>query len=291
MRARWFGPIAALALAACAGAITPASGPAGACAGPDRRVVVGACVSAATAAQICGPAAAPAEGGCAPRPCGTGGYVDLGTGVCGGPGALRGAAEVMQIPLVSGETLGCPSPFTLVWVGNGASCVAPEATCGAGARWDGHRCAPLAACPLGQVPAERGCARVAAGGVTDVGAWARVAIGPDGGVGSSFVCGPLLGPEVLASGTDRTLRMMFGVDLVLPDNDPTMAYARVSGESLDTGEPLPAEIVARAAAAIGRLLEALRAAGQTASAAAVSTRVRCTVPLGPRPIPVSVGPG
>jgi hypothetical protein len=94
--------------------------------------------------------------------------------------------------------------------------------------------------------------------------------------------------------TDQRVRLVLGIDVIVPDNDVSLVRARVSGVSQDTGEALGPETVARAEIVVDRLLEVLRATGfgadgpVTTSASAVSTRVRCTLPIGPRPAPVRV---
>jgi hypothetical protein len=174
--------------------------------------------------------------------------------------------------------------------GVGASCVALEATCGPGsALREGKKCAPIKACAPGEVraPLTDACVRIASGATVDVATWARAAIGSDGGEGSSFVCGALaLDPRGLTSTTDQRVRLVLGVDLLVPDNDVSQVRARVTGLDQATGEPLSADTVARVERVVSRLLEVLRAIGGTARAAAISTRVRCAVPIGARPMAV-----
>ena len=253
--------------------------------------MLGACAPAKVAEAVCGPAGRPAEGGCAARACPAGAFVDVGAGTCSGPGALRGPADAMEITLLPDETLGCPDGYGLVVSGAGASCVALEATCGPGsAIREGKRCAPIAACAPGEVrePLTDACVRIASGATIDVATWARAAIGSDGGEGSSFVCGALaLDPRGLTSTTDQRVRLVLGVDLLVPDNDVSQVRARVTGLDQATGERLAPETVARVERVVSRLLEVLRAIGGTARAAAISTRVRCSIPIGPRPMATS----
>jgi hypothetical protein len=116
----------------------------------------------------------------------------------------------------------------------------------------------------------------------DIGAWAAIVLGPDGGEGTSDLCRPLLiRPDVfgLTQGSSSALRLR--IALAAPDQDLTRAFARVGGEvrTETASHALSAEAQALALASVSTLVEALRGLGGEASAAIVEVRVSCTVNL------------
>jgi hypothetical protein len=246
------------------------------------RPFLGGCAGEALD-RACGPAARPAEGGCALLPCGEGEALGTEDGTCVTRPSLRALAERMQIALEDDETLACAEGARLVAGGDWAACVAESAACGAGARWsaDARRCEPLRACAPGEVLDERGgrCVPVvfpsAEGHQVDVAAWTRWVLGPDGGVASSFVCGALaLRPWAVARTTDVDLPVELRLQLRFPENDVTQARLELDGGPADEAPVLRA---------LEPLVRGLRGLGGTARTAAVDARVRCVLPLRSRP--------
>lgn len=206
-----------------------------------------------------------------PKPCPANTVIDQETGVCLPSGSIRAIAEGMEIPLLADETLGCSEGARLVLGGSHAACVPVESTCGPGARWEKKGCVP-----------DRPDARVVQGGIVDVAAWVRAYLGPDGGFGSSFLCGDFArSPWTLTAGTDVRFVLGMSVELRIPNNDLTEAVARLEAFDATTGQPIPGEILQ---ARVDRLISGLRGLGGTARASAVSTRIRCALPIGGRPM-------
>jgi hypothetical protein len=124
------------------------------------------------------------------------------------------------------------------------------------------------------------------GAVTvDVGAWANLVLGPDGGDGSAELCRPLAQrPDALGltKGDELTLRV--NVALAFPDQDLTRLHARVSvrssASSKDTAaRSLPSTAERAAIDSVQTLLEPLRSLGGEATATEVKVEVRCRVSL------------
>lgn len=245
---------------------------------------LGACLPAAQREALCGVTSHPAEGGCAPKVCASG-VIDGATGVCLPVGSVRSVAESMQVPLLADETLTCAGERRLVIGGNLAACVAAEA-CGPGARLEKKACVPERGCAAGEVSSGASCVRIVhpgeGGPLVDVAAWARAILGPDGGVGSSFLCGGFtIAPWLFTQATDVRFTLALSIDLRIPDNDVTQARARLEGFNAVTGQPVPIEPVEQV---VDRLISGLRAMGGSARASAVSTHLRCLLPIGGRPM-------
>jgi hypothetical protein len=116
----------------------------------------------------------------------------------------------------------------------------------------------------------------------DVGAWANLVLGPDGGGGSAELCRPLAQrPDALGltKGDELTLRVQ--VALAVPDQDLTRLHARVSVRSFKegAGAALPSTAEKAANDSVQTLLEPLRSLGGEATAAEVKVEVRCHVSL------------
>jgi hypothetical protein len=235
---------------------------------------------------LCGTAGRPSGGGCERRTCQKEEVLDDATGVCLPRGSIRSIAESMQITTLEDETLVCTKATdVLVAAGNNAACVDKNAACGVGARVTGSVCAPERACAPGEVATPRGtCTRVVfPGPIVDVATWAELVLGPDGGYGSSFLCGSLsVQPWVFTTVTDTHLTVTLDIDLAFPDNDLTQTQVRVQGRDAASGQPIVG--LEAAENAMRPLISSLRALGGTARAAGLSTHVRCVLPLGPRPI-------
>jgi hypothetical protein len=125
----------------------------------------------------------------------------------------------------------------------------------------------------------------------DVGAWAALVLGFDGGYGSRELCQPLQqNAESFGLAGDGAIEI--AVSLSMPDQDiarvradvdalATGAVAPVSGAASALGSlgssPGPAGLQRFVAADVGTLIEALRGLGGEAAVAAVDVRVRCAL--------------
>jgi hypothetical protein len=246
----------------------------------------GACVPPSLAAAYCGKAASYGEAACVPAECSWGGPADLATGACLSTSAVREIAAGAGLTVGAEDSVGCESGSLLSVEGGRLGCVPEEGSCGRGARWVEGGCSPPNTCPPGRLAGHAGCegfltagGRDGQGVLVDVGAWTRLAIGPDGGEGAPGVCAPIAQRPWLFSGLEGAapteLRLVFA--LVFPDNDVTRVHVQVTG-----AKPLGTDFLERTAAP---LVEALRSLGGTATAASVTTTVRC--PLGNASPPVA----
>jgi hypothetical protein len=256
----------------------------------------GACVPASDREAACGAASTPAEGGCLPKPCPTG-VIDGVSGVCLPVGSVRALADSLQVTLLPDETLECSGSSKLVVGGTSSACVAAEAACGPGSIFTAgsaatNKCAPIRACAPGEVALGDGCERIVHPGenspIVDVALWARAMLGADGGLASSFVCGGFqTAPWTFTAATDVRFTIAVSIDLQIPDNDVTQARARIGASEASTGQPVDASTVQRV---VDRLISGLRAIGGTSRAAAISTQVRCVLPVAGRPMAVPMPP-
>gem|GEM_PF-1833797 len=283
--------VVGLACAGCAKPAVVARDAPRACA--EGTLVLGVCLSPAEAKRLCAPDAARGRG-CEALACAAEDVVDLDHGRCAGAREARALAERSEIPLGGDESLGCAAADRLVVIGGALLCLPRAAMCPRGARWRRDRCeeapscgagaiAASAAAPGGPTPA-RCAALVDRDGVVDVAAWARAAFGPDGGVGSPDVCGPIgRSAAPLASPAPGGL-VLLTIDLTFPDNDVRGATARVRSRiagALDDAPPSSVDNVA--AESVASLLVPLRRVEGSASAAFVTMSVRCALPAATRP--------
>jgi len=177
----------------------------------------------------------------------------------------------MEIPLLPDETLGCPEGTRLVAGGNHAACVPVESTCGPGAHSENKVCAPDGPRPSFEKD-----------GVVDVAGWVRAYLGPDGGYGSSYLCGEFArAPWTFTAATDLKFVLAIGIELRFRNNEVEDAQVRVEAADATTGQPLASEIIEQR---VDRLISGLRGLRGSARASAVSTRIRCVLPIGPRPM-------
>ena len=252
---------------------------------PHTWNVAGACVPDDDARDYCGKAAAPAGGGCAPGSCAGNGPLDLASGECVPMLKLKKLALAQHIDLKEEGALGCSNPeASLAVEGETFACLPAAATCGRGAGWSDGACRADPPCPEGSVLDPTGACvwvmrREGNDRLLDVGTWVRLVIGPDGGNGSSAICGPLLQRPWLA-GVVPHGRAAIGVrvDLVFPDNDVHEARVTASARKdvgPHAGEAMPSiPVVARQ---LEPVWKALRALGGMANAASATVEVRCTV--------------
>lgn len=181
----------------------------------------------------------------------------------------------MEIPLLPDETLGCPDGAKLIAGGNHAACVPVESTCGPGAH-RGNDKENKACVPDGALPSFE------KDGVVDVAGWVRAHLGPDGGYGSSDLCGEFArSPWMFTSATDLRFVLAVEIELRFRNNEVEDAQVKVEAADATTGQPLASEIIEQR---VDRLISGLRGLGGKARASAVSTRIRCILPIGPKPM-------
>jgi hypothetical protein len=152
-------------------------------------LVLGACVPLAEGEAFCGPAGhVDARGtGCVFRGCGPSESLDVASGACVPRGVLG-----------HGGPMACPGAVTIV-EGGVAACISAEAACPRGTELgpDGRACLGAFVCPPGSLLDGHACRPIVTtggrlnGGRVDVGAWAALALGIDGGLGARVLCQPL----------------------------------------------------------------------------------------------------
>ncbi len=163
--------------------------------------------------------------------------------------------------------------------GGGPSCVMREATCPRGTTRAGDACARGLRCPPGTLPAAQTCRPVVVRRGVDIGSWASLALGVDGGAGSPELCRPLAqNPRVFAVRPGAPASIAIAIALSVPDQD----LSRVHFGAYATRDAVPVAPAADEAvqAAVRTLVELLRGLGGEGSAAAVDIRVHCRVESG-----------
>jgi hypothetical protein len=196
------------------------------------------------------------------------------------------------------HTLGCDDERVLLVDQTRARCIEPEASCGRGERRVDARCAAPPPCPPGQLADGKVCVpfvRPGApeqGSVVDVGRWVGLALGPDGGQGTPDVCAPLARRPWLFSGLSGPSPTLFKaqITLVFPDNDVTRVHAEY-GIVDASRRPGPDAALGLLEQSGAPLVEALRAAGGSSSAASVTTTVTCPLVDMTDPVARLVGDG
>jgi hypothetical protein len=235
-------------------------------------LVLGACVSPSVADAYCGPSARAGDSGaCAYPSCSGDDAVD----VEGGCVPLHG--------LLHGGPRSCPSGAMLVVEERRLVCISGDAACPRGSRLEGPTCAHPPQCPAGSLPTAGSCRPVVlqggqGGPLVDLGAWAAVVLGVDGGPGSPELCRPLEAHPLafgLAPGESLPLRLRIAVSA--PDDDVTRVSAEVRAASADSAHLLPPAATDLSSRAVASLLEPLRGLGGDATAARVDVEVRCRV--------------
>ena len=247
-------------------------------------VVLGACVPYELADAFCGRAARPEPGGgCATRACASRGGAQSKNGLC--LPASIGRHLLTQDPedsrlatCASGRLQRSASAASLV-------CAVGARTCRPGERYlkapidagvDAREppeqaqgaCEALPPCGAGELFDEvtAHCTRVKRA-VVDVGTWARIALGPDGGEGSNAFCAPI---------RDTQPESRFRIGLAFPDNDISQLSARIEAASPSSANDVGERSLAQ-------LAKILRYLGGVSSAASVTLEVVCTAgaPLSP----------
>jgi hypothetical protein len=224
------------------------------------------------------------------------GCVDLSAVARGGPKACPQGALV-----VAGRRFVCVSAEAACPQGSHARPDTPAGDAGAadggGSGGGNVTCDHPPSCPPGTLPSGGACrpvvlrgARSGTGAVVDLGAWAALVLGADGGPGSSDLCRPLqLHPfEVgLAPGESAELRLR--IALRVPDQDVSAVHGHVdvtlAAHPL-ARPPLAGEgprqtnlgsASALAERALAALIEPLRGLGGDSTASALEVEVRCVV--------------
>ncbi|HEY1957618.1 MAG TPA: hypothetical protein VGH28_18490 [Polyangiaceae bacterium] len=265
------------ALAACTRG-APARSDANAC-GDGLTVALGACVSYRMADAFCGAAAKPEAGGCVRRACGPGEALELDHGICI-PEVAVGTTLLHGQPAEQDDKRE-PTCLTGVLTSRKGKldCADGPLSCRRGERFvktgDGGvagKCEPIPPCGPGELfdLETAKCDEIVRHRTIDVGTWARLALGPDGGEGANAFCAP-----VRAAGPGKA---RFQVQIDVPDNDVTRASARL------VARPPAATSQADAAErSIEELVRILHFYGGSALAASVSLDVVCTSPLESEP--------
>jgi hypothetical protein len=247
--------------------------------------LLGACVPPSVGDAFCGPAAFLEADGCTFRACVAGQRLDVGSGACV-PASLASSPS-------SGPAGTCTDAGLPVLQASRVVCVASDATCPRGARRSASSvaCERAPRCPPGSLPDDGACvADVTAGGRigdrrVDVGAWAALALGFDGGRGSRELCQPVWQHAVslgLAGEGAAMSDLRLAIALTVPDQDVSRVRADVRVEAEGQGfsvVPSSSDLERFVSADVATLVEALRGLGGEASAASVDLRLRC--PLGP----------
>jgi hypothetical protein len=244
--------------------------------------VLGACIPPPVADGYCGPAShAEASGACVFPVCAgneavdvDSGCIPLGSLLHGGPGT-------------------CGAGASLILEERRSVCIPVDAACPRGTHAEGPACIHPPACPPGTLATSGSCRPVVLRGeggsrLVDLGAWAAIVLGLDGGPGSADLCRPLQArPLALELGPTDRLALRLRIALSAPGNDMTRISAAVHVTSPGAAHPLPPGAATLTERAVAGLLEPLRGLGGETTATRVDLEVRCEVGLPPVPAPHS----
>jgi hypothetical protein len=229
---------------------------------------MGACVAPALGDTVCGLAERAGLEGCSFLSCPAGERLDVASGRCVGVAWLGLAAcGEHEQPVVESEQV---------------SCVSPDATCPRFTRRKTEGCIGPPACPPGSLPDHAACRPVVTAGArgharVDVGAWAALALGIDGGPGSAALCQPFAQrPALFGAAADAPWALDIRVAVRLPDEDVSALSAKVLATA-PGGVPLSADAEAFVTRSTTALLELLRGLGGESSAASAEAHVRCEI--------------
>jgi hypothetical protein len=255
--------------------------------------VLGACVPPEIADAYCGRAARYDGRGCLFRACAEGSVLDASTGAC-----------VSRSSVVSAEVKVCGEGDTTIVTEGRPVCAPLDAACPRGTARAGAVCARPPICPPGTLVVGAECRPIVTTPTkgdlprVDIGAWATIAIGPDGGLGSTDLCRPLwIRPDAFGLVHGGFSVLILDIALTVPDQDLTRIFVRVSGEiragpsnargnarepaptgtTAPAGRPLPVDGQALAFDSVSTLVEVLRGLGGEASTANVELRVSCAM--------------
>jgi hypothetical protein len=143
-------------------------------------------------------------------------------------------------------------------------------------------CTRPAPCAPGSLPDGAACRPIVTGGarnqaLVDVGVWTALALGIDGGPGSTVLCQPLSQrPTLFGAAPEKAARVHIRVTMTMPDQDVSALSAEVAASD-DKGQPLMPPADTAVVAATTTLLELLRGLGGESSAAAVGVHVWCEI--------------
>jgi hypothetical protein len=254
-------------------------------------VLDGACVGPRELDDYCASRGGARAGvACPVHACTTEDALDLATMACV-PGARARSLLGRIRPIPDDLDVTCREGSVLALRGDYAACLSPADVCPRGTDWDAQAraCEPTPACGAGEVRRESpgasgACARVVTretegAPVVDVGLWARVVLGSDGGDGTKRLCRPLAQAAALDLGPGGARTFGLTINVVFPDNDVT----QLSGRADAVGDQDRGALAAAGNAALLPLLVPLRSMGGVADAASVTVRVRCTVDGGASP--------
>jgi hypothetical protein len=191
--------------------------------------------------------------------------------------------------LLHGGPRSCGDGAALAIEDRHSVCIPVDAACPRGTHAEGAACVHAPACPPGTLAIAGSCRPVVLRGeggtrLVDLGAWAAVVLGVDGGPGSAELCRPLQArPLTWELGPNDRLAVRLRIALSAPDDDVTRVSAEVRATSPGAAHPLPPGGATLAEVAIAGLLEPLRGLGGETTAARVDVEVRCDVGLPPAP--------
>lgn len=285
------GPPARCVELACPPSSTPTADGSCVCGG-GASALFGGCVAPSQGKRYCGASSRFEDGACVTRTCEADFQLDRASGICLPTGTVRQlATHAMGIPLYEDETIACADGETLVLRDAQAYCLKAEDSCPRGTRFHEGTCAPARACGAGEVADEASerCVRVLTpfegSHVVDVGTWTRLALGADGGPGTNALCAALRDDaRAFVSVNGSSTSVAIRVELRFPANDVTEVRATTTVTDVRTGATLlgtPGTLVERA---VADEVEALRAMGGLARAAAVSVKLHCDLRVMSRPV-------
>jgi hypothetical protein len=243
--------------------------------------VLGACVPPPVADAYCGAAArADDDGGCVFRACDPSAVVDVDAGCIAVASLLHGGPRT------------CDAGQSLVVEEHRSACIAADAACPRGTHAAGASCVHPPSCPPGTLGTGATCRPIVLRGDdgttrVDLGAWAALALGIDGGPGSADLCRPLQAhPLALELGPREELALRLHIVLSAPDSDVSRVSAEVRTAAGPRVGAVPGHALAPAAAtlaeaSVATLLEPLRGLGGETTAPRVEVEVRCQVGASP----------
>jgi hypothetical protein len=187
----------------------------------------------------------------------------------------------------------CGDGVAAVVVQRRTVCVEGDDACPRGTRRSSHprqaSCSRPPTCPPGTLASgESTCRTVVTVGATagvarvDLGAWASLALGTDGGPGSLDLCRPLrLRADAFGVHPAEKSAVKLAISVAVPDEDMTRVHADVRGEIHEDGATrgLSGEADAVVRGSLATLVEPLRGLGGEASTAVLDLKVTCN--LGP----------